>query len=506
MTPPDAAEGLRRGDRVERLEIGDAWLVEPWSGREGRACVRVESGRVVGVEWLDGSGPRGGDGERERVEPSHARGILVLPGLFDLHAHFREPGGEEAETIASGLDAAGRGGFTRVCLMPNTEPPVDSDAGVARARAAAEASGSPVAAYVLGTSTRGREGRALSPMGELTEAGAVGFSDDGSPIPDPALLRSALAYAAGLGRVVIEHPEERRLTSGAEAHEGVPSIILGLRGSPAAAESGAVAAALAVLAEVVRDAPPGATPRLHLTHLSTAASVELVRRAKAERLPVTCDVTPHHLALHDGWLGGDRRFAWEAAQRPWAGEPAAALPYDPATRVNPPLRSPADALALAAGLVDGTVDAIATDHAPHREIDKSVEFGDAANGISGIETAVGLLLHAVDAAILDLMTVVRALTTGPRRVLGQAVAPRQLGGDAHRATATRDGPFTAGALADLVVIDRMERWTVTRESLASRGKNTPLLGRQLPGRVLLTVAGGRLAYADPQFLAADGTT
>jgi dihydroorotase len=285
------------------------------------------------------------------------------------------------------------------------------------------------------------------------------------------LLRSALAYAGALGLPIVEHAEDPTMTEGAEANEGLVATRLGLRGSPSAAESSAVARALAILVEVVRDVP-GA--RLHLTHLSTRESLDLVRRAKAAGLPVTCDVTPQHLALTDEWLAGSRAWAWEM---PGA---AAAAPYDPSLRVNPPLRSRDDAAACMQALLDGTADGIATDHAPHTVVDKEVEFGLAANGISGIETALGLVLAAVDAGRLPLARAVQALTAGPAGVLGALLG--------------RPVDLEVGRPADLVVFDRASSWSVTPEALGSRGKNSPLLGRELPGQVLLTLAGGRVAY------------
>ena len=261
------------------------------------------------------------------------------------------------------------------------------------------------------------------------------------------------------------------MTDGSEANEGLAATRLGLRGWPAAAESSAVARDLAILADVVRD-EPGA--RLHLTHVSTREAFDLVRRAKAAGLPVTCDVTPHHLALTDEWLGGSRSWAWEAA-----GE-CIAPPYDSSLRVNPPLRSRDDAAACLVALVDGTVDAIATDHAPHTVVDKQVEFGLAANGISGIETALGVVMAAVDAGAVTLARAVEALTVGPARVLGGRF-PGPIG-------------LEVGEAADLVVLDRSDAWTVTPAALLSLGKNSPLVGRELPGRVLLTVAQGRIAY------------
>jgi len=320
-------------------------------------------------------------------------------------------------------------------------------------------------------------------LGELADAGVIGFSDDGSPVRSASILRSALAYAGALGLPVIEHAEERSLTDGAEANDGFVATVLGLRGWPAAAEEMEVARDIAILGDVLRDVP---SARLHLTHLSTGGALELVRRAKAAGLPVTCDVTPHHLALTDEWIAGARRWAWDASGDPWSDDSITAGPYDPSLRVNPPLRAPSDAAACLAALLDGTADAIATDHAPHTEVDKAVEFGQAANGISGLETALGVVLAAVDAGRLPLLRAVEALTTGPAGVLVGRTR--------------RDGAvgLVEGAAADLVVFDRSERWTVSADGLASRGKNTPLLGMELAGRVLVTLAAGRIAYEAPE--------
>jgi dihydroorotase len=324
----------------------------------------------------------------------------------------------------------------------------------------------------------GRAGETLAALGELADAGAVGFSDDGSPVSSGPLLRNALAYAGSLGLPVVDHPEEATLTAGAEANDGFVATVLGLKGWPAAAEEAAVARDLAILADVVRDVP-GA--RLHLTHLSTGGALDLVRRAKAAGLPVSCDVTPHHLALTDEWLAGARRWAWEASGDPWADGALGGTPYSTSLRVNPPLRTPADAAACREALVDGTADAIATDHAPHTQVDKDVEFGLASNGISGIETALGVALAAVDAGLITLQRAVEALTVGPARVLGSAAVGRPVG-------------LVEGEPADLVVFDRSESWSVSAEALRSRGKNSPLIGHELPGVVLLTIAAGRVAF------------
>jgi dihydroorotase len=294
-------------------------------------------------------------------------------------------------------------------------------------------------------------------------------------------MRNALAYTGALGLPIVDHAEDASQTAGAEANDGYVATVLGLRGWPASAEETAVARDLALLAEVVRDVP---TARLHLTHLSTAGALELVRRAKTAGLPVTCDVTPHHLALSDEWLAGARRWAWEGSGDPWGDGSGAivAEPYASSLRVNPPLRAVADAAACREALLDGTADAIGTDHAPHTSVDKDVEFGLAANGISGLETALGVVLAMVDAGLVPLTRAIEALTVGPARVLGSRWGDRPAPG------------LVEGAPADLVVFDRSTTWRVEEGSLASRGKNTPLLGRELPGAVLLTVASGRLAY------------
>ena len=469
------------------LDLSRAWLVDPWRGREGPAELVVRRGVIRSIRRLRGA-------EAEGIDD---RGIVVAPAFTDLHAHVREPGNEAAETVASGMAAAAHGGFGTICVMPNTDPALDDpgalarliDASLSLAGTAEDGWHPQVRAWAA--VTVGREGTQLAPMAELADAGAIGFSEDGAPIRSAAMLRSALAYAGALGLPIVDHAEDATLTEGAEASEGLVATVLGLKGWPAAAEVAAVARDIAVLEDVVRDVPAA---RLHLTHLSVAGSLDLVRAAKARGLPVTCDVTPHHLALTDEWLAGARRWAWEAiddggARRdPWADGALVAGSYDTSTKVNPPLRSPEDALACRRAVRDGTVDAIATDHAPHAVIDKAVEFGLASNGISGIETALGVLLAAVDAGELSLMAVVQALTVGPTRVI------RGSGGAGDSVDAT----LAEGAPASLVVLDRSAEWPVSPGTLVSRGKNSPLLGRTLRGRVLLATSLGFPTHRDPE--------
>ena len=407
---------------------------------------RAGSDRVGDLAVVDGqlTDPAAAPADAPRFDGS---GLVAAPGLCDLHAHLREPGMERAETIESGARAAAHGGFTTVCAMPNTEPAIDSPGLVAEMIARGGAAG---AARVLpiATITRGRKGRELADLVELAAAGAVAFSDDGSPVEDGRLFRSALEYARVTGRPVIEHAQDLALSAKGVMHEGAVSARLGLPGMPAAAEETAVARDIA-LAKMTGGL-------LHLTHLSTAGSIELVRRAKADGVPITCDVTPHHLAMTDDWVAGSRAFAWEVPDEALQG-----VPYDSSTKVNPPLRGQADVRALWAGIADATVDAIATDHAPHASVKKEVEFDQAAFGISGLETALALVLGGVRVHWAPMGAVIDALTIGPARVLGI-----QLQGD------------------DWIAIDVDAEWLVTADELQSKGKNTPILGRTLIGRAV----------------------
>jgi dihydroorotase len=354
--------------------------------------------------------------------------------------------------------------------MPNTEPAADN-VETLRAMVAGERHG--VRLLPIAAATVDRAGTQVSDVAALVKAGAVAISDDGSPIADRAIFRDALLAAAAAGIPLFEHCEDPSLTAGGEAADGLVASRLGLRPWPAAGELRAVESAIAVLRDVA-----GGTPnvRLHLTHLSTAAALAAVRAAQGEGLPLTCDVTPHHIALTDAWIAGDRRWAWEVVGGGEQLTPTADA-FDAYLRVCPPLRAAFDAAACREALRDGTALAIGTDHAPHSREKKEVEFGLAANGIAGIETSLSVALAAHRAGELSLATIVAALTTGPARLLGIAATG-----------------VTPGAVASLVQINLAATWRPSRETLLGRSINTSLLERELPGVVQMTILEGRSAY------------
>jgi dihydroorotase len=436
----------------DSIGIRGGRILDPGSGVDLVGDVLIREGRVAAV------GPEAG-GEAERIVD--ASGLIVCPGLVDIHCHLRDPGFEHKETMETGTRAAARGGFTTVCSMANTEPPIDSRAGVEYILRTAGAQGM-VRVLPIGCISRGRQGKELAEMGDMAEAGAVGFSDDGSPVADAALMRHALEYSCAFALPVIEHCEEASISHEGVMHEGWVSNRLGLRGIPAAGEEAAVARNIA-LAELT-----GA--HLHVAHVSTTESVELIRRAKARGVHVTAEVAPHHLVLTD-----------EAVMLA-AVESPGGLAYDTNAKVNPPLRPRADVDACIEGLADGTIDAIATDHAPHAIEDKLCEFDFAAFGISGFETALALCLSLVHEGKLDLSTVIYKLTVGPVQALGLA---RFVSGV---------GSLAEGAPGDVLVFDPEAEWVVEPERFVSKGKNTPLAGRRLKGRVVATVYGGRAVF------------
>jgi len=444
----------------EPLLIRGARLIDPSTGMDMIGDILV----------MDGNIQRAGSAIRNGDVPSGCRvieasGLLACPGFIDLHVHFREPGYEDKETIATGSLAAARGGFTTVCCMPNTDPAMDNasvvDYVLRRAREA-----DLIRVLPIGCVTKGREGKELAELWELSQAGAVGFSDDGSPVADPNLMRQALAYSSSLGLPIIQHAEDPNLSQDAPVNEGELSNRLGLRGWPAAAEETMVARDIA-LAQLTGG-------QLHLAHLSTAGSVNLVRQAKERNQPITAEVTPHHLTLNERWVQGHDE------EGPLSG-PLTSTAYDTNAKVNPPLRTERDVAALITGLRDGTIDAIATDHAPHVVTDKLVSLNDAAFGISGLETALGALMGLVRQSDLTLNILVERLTAGPARLLGEKYASL--------------GTIREGATADIVLVDPDREWVVRVGEFASKGKNTPLEGMTLRGMVVATISGGRIVHS-----------
>lgn len=400
------------------------------------------------------------------AEVLDASGLIVSPGFIDLHCHLREPGFEHKETIATGTLAAAKGGFTTVCCMPNTEPAIDSATVVEYIQRKAAAEGV-VRVLVIGTVTRGRLGKELADLGELAEAGVIGVSDDGSPVANAALMKSALLYMKPYGLPVIDHCDDPALSRGGVMNEGAVSSRLGLRGVPAAAEESMVARNIQ-LAELTGG-------WVHLAHLSTAGSVAMVRGAKERGLPVTAEVMPHHLTLTDAWALGTQG-------KGDVNDPLTATAYDTTTKVNPPLRSSADIDALVEGLRDGVIDIVATDHAPHAAVDKEVTYDEAAPGISNIETALGSLLSLVHAGRIDLPILVQRMTAAPASLLGKAGQGL--------------GSLQVGSAADAVIFNADSPWQVDPQAFLSRGKNSPLGGVTLKGQVVATVFNGGIAYRE----------
>lgn len=424
---------------MSKLLLRGARLVDPVSGHDGATDVLIDDETIDSV----GSVTAGG------AEDVDCDGLVLAPGLVDLHTHLREPGREDAETVETGSRAAAVGGYTALCAMPNTDPVADTAAVVLEVRNLADKAGLadvvPAAAI-----TRGLEGEALVEMGELAELGVRLFTDDHECVQSAQVMRTALEYARTLDAVLSQHAQEATLSEGWQMHEGYHSALLGLRGAPAEAESTIVARDLMLTALT--------GGRLHLTHLSAGLSVALLREAKAMGLRATADVTPHHLT-----------FADEDLQS-----------YDANLRVNPPLRSAEDRADLRAGLLDGSLDAVATDHAPHTVQDKEVEFDQARPGTTGLETALGAVLQALGPDP-DLATVIDRMSVAPARILGL---------DEH------GGPVASGRPANLVAFDPAAEWTVGDRPFASKGRNSAFLGRTLRGRVVHTLLRGTFTVRD----------
>jgi len=413
-------------------------VLDPASGRDEMTDVLIRDGAIAAV----GKGislPKGG---RE----IDAAGLCVIPGLIDMHCHLREPGFEYKETVATGCAAAVKGGITSVMCMANTDP-VNDCASVTSYILEKAAQADLARVYPVGSVTRDMEGESLSEMGELASAGCIAVSDDGHPVRNGQIMRRAIQYAEAFGMFVIDHAEDRKLAADGVMHEGAVSTRLGLEGIPAAAEVSDIARDIAVVREF--------GGRIHIAHVSTRGSVDLIRDARAEGLKVTAETCPHYFSLDHEAVSG----------------------YDTNTKVKPPLRTGDDVEAVIEGLVDGTIDVIATDHAPHHRDEKDVEFDLAAFGISGFETAFSLTLELVRKGRLDILGALAKWTVNPARIAGLTA-----------------GTTGEGRPADVVLVDLEGKWTVNAGSFLSRGKNTPFDGMKLSGQVVCTFVGGRMVY------------
>jgi len=424
---------------MTRILIKNGHLVDPANGRDGRFDLLIDRGKIADVQpAISANGVRVID----------AAGRLVAPGLIDLHTHLRQPGREDKETVETGAHAALRGGFTTICAMPNTSPAIDHRGVVDFLHREAKRIGL-VSIRPIGAITKGREGRELTDFGELFDAGCVALSDDGSPVADSWLMRRALEYARVFGRPLIQHAEDPRLSAGGVMHEGLVSTMLGLRGIPSEAESVLVARDIS-LAELTGG-------WVHFAHLSCAQSVELVRQAKRRGVRITCEVTPHHLALTHEAVG---EFNTDA-------------------KVNPPLRTEQDRLALIEGLQDGTIDCIATDHAPHADWEKAADFDSAPFGTSSLETALAVCVETlVVPGLLGWGQLIEALSTHPAQIAD-----------------IEGGTLGVGAEANVTIIDPTARWAVDPQRFVSKGRHSPFAGRTLTGAVVRVLYRGSEAAA-----------
>ena len=421
--------------------IRNGRLIDPSQGLDGLYDLLIRDGRVEGI------GERGSLGG-EGWKVIDAEGLWVIPGMVDMHCHLREPGYEYKETIRTGTMAGVAGGYTTLVAMANTDP-VNDNASVTRYIFNKAAEEGVARVLPVGAVTKGMKGEGLSDMGELKEAGVIALSDDGRPVVNSEVMRRALEYAKAFDLPIISHCEDPHLSGDGVMHEGYVSTLLGLRGIPSASEVVMIARDIA-LAELTGG-------RLHIAHVSTKRGVELIREAKGKGIRVTAEVTPHHLTLTEEAVRG----------------------YDTDTKVNPPLRTEEDRLALIEGLKDGTIDAIATDHAPHSLVEKEVEFDLAAFGMVGLETALPLILDVARKEGFSPISIIEKVTVGPAKILN-----------------IEAGSLREGARADVTIIDPEKEWIVDPEGFFSKGRNTPFKGWRMKGKVVWTLVGGKIVYGE----------
>lgn len=442
------------------LVIRGGRVIDPATGLDGPADVVIQNGRIAAV----GAVANRQDGTRTPAPATlDATGCIVCPGLIDIHVHLRDPGQEQKETLATGTRAAARGGFTHVCAMPNTAPALDTAERVRDVRERAVLDGL-VRVSVIGAISAGRRGEAPAPWEAMAAAGAVAFSDDGDSCMDGGIMRDAFRATLAHGRPLATHCEDLALVpAGAGMNAGAVSRRMRVPGIPREAEEAIIARDLRLAEET--------GGLLHICHVSTARGVELIREAKERGVSVTAEAMPHHLALTDEWVSGGRAWAWERAYHP--GWPL----LDPLAKVNPPLRTAEDAAAVLAGLKDGTLDCLATDHAPHTLAEKATDLAHAPSGFTASELALPVLMELVRAELLSLPELVAHLTVNPARVFN-----------------LQGGTLRPGAPADVTLIDPDATFPVSEQTLVSKSPNTPLLGMTLTGAARATVLGGRVIY------------
>src|SRR4030043_388792 len=430
-----------------KIILAGARLIDPTKKIDAQMDILLEEGKIAKINSALLKSTKSKDAGKVKV--IELTGMIVTPGLIDMHTHLREPGFEYKETVASGCAAAVAGGFSSIACMPNTSP-VNDNRPITEfiRRKALEADLANV--YPIGAISINSEGKQLTEFWDLKEAGVVGLSDDGNPVMDAALMRRALEYAYSLGLPVISHCEDKNLSGDGLINEGYYSTILGLNGIPSIAEEAMVARDI-IIAEFTNT-------RVHIAHVSTAGSVRLIRDAKKRGLKITAETAPHYFTLTDEALQG----------------------YDTNLKVNPPLRSPQDVTAIKDGLTDGTIDVIACDHAPHGRTDKELEFEYAQNGISGLETSLGLSLNLIREKILSWPELIAKMSANPARILN---LPK--------------GALSEGSDADITVIDPHLKWTVDIKAFCSRGKNSPFSRRAMQGKAVMTIVGGEIKYAAP---------